>query len=137
MNEDTPPPASPPTHLGDAPPTPRTFVQEFEKRHGPGRWHTAARELVVSSICCNVIEFLPHGQGLTYRTVFDWKSVTDPVDLIVRAVADTHGSPTTTPPPSTTTSPASRPNRQLRLLSRPHRPVERRRATLSLSGCRC
>lgn len=91
MNEDTPPPASPPVHLGDAPPTPRTFVQEFEKRHGPGRWHTVARELVVSSICCNVIESYRTGQGLTYRTVFDWKSVTDPVDLIVRAVADTHG----------------------------------------------
>ncbi len=56
MNEDTPHPASPSASFGGAPPTPSTFVQEFEKRHGPGRWHTVARELVVSSICCNVIE---------------------------------------------------------------------------------
>ncbi len=90
MNEDTTHPASPPAHFGDAPSTPRTFVQEFEKRHGPGRWHTVARELVVSSICCNVIESYRTGQGMVYRTVFDWRTVTDPVDLIVRAVADTH-----------------------------------------------
>ncbi|PTY00581.1 hypothetical protein DB345_00320 [Spartobacteria bacterium LR76] len=91
MNEDTTHPPHVPTEPGDAPPSPHAFVREFEKRHGPGRWRTVARELVVSSICCNVIESYRTGQGLTYRTVFDWKSVTDPVDIIVRAVADTHG----------------------------------------------
>lgn len=91
MNEDTTHPLHVATEPGDAPPSPRDFVREFEKRHGPGRWRTVARELVVSSICCHVIESYRTGQGMIHRTVFDWRSVTDPIDIVVRAVADTHG----------------------------------------------